>query len=674
MPAPNGALTGRLRPAILLDRGFGTTFAVAALTFFIAFDAGTYGEASRDSLAIAIWWTLILAVGFGVWPSARPTRAAYVCGGCLLALALLTLGSIAWAASAEKAFAEFNRVSLYLGIFLVTTCAGTRANLRRWSDGIAIGICAVGLLALASRFFPDAASAIEARTFLPSAYTRLSYPVGYWNALAILLAFAPPLLLRAALAAGGPIRKGLAVAPFPALAAAIYLTSSRGGVATALFATLCFVCLTRNRWAAFAATALVFVGSLGAVLALQSRPELVNGPLDTGVASNQGRSAALLIAVLCLLCGAIWAAGWRAFPRGISISPLLGRIAAVGGALLALAAVLAADPLARFEAFKEPPSALAAPERDFVRAHLLTSNGSGRWQFWSSALDQFEGDPILGDGAGSYEAWWAENGTLATFIRDAHSLYAEALGELGVIGFLFLLGALATGVAVALKRCLRSSAEDRPTVAALAACYFAFVLAAAVDWIWEVAAVSAVGVVALALLVGPATAVFARPRLAVSGERPRSPIPRFSFGVGLLLTAWLLIVAHAIPLLAGARIRASESASARGDFERAASEARSARDIQPWAATPYQQLALVAEGAGRLSVARSAVRQAIERDRRDWRLWYVKARIETKLGEVEAGVRSLERAVALNPRSTLFVGSRRARVLSPQDSSTNVVP
>jgi Tfp pilus assembly protein PilF len=47
---------------------------------------------------------------------------------------------------------------------------------------------------------------------------------------------------------------------------------------------------------------------------------------------------------------------------------------------------------------------------------------------------------------------------------------------------------------------------------------------------------------------------------------------------------------------------------------------------------------------------------AIARDRRDWRLWLASARIETKLGHVDAANGSLRRAVALNPRSPLFKG------------------
>ena len=80
-----------------------------------------------------------------------------------------------------------------------------------------------------------------------------------------------------------------------------------------------------------------------------------------------------------------------------------------------------------------------------MRGHLLSASSTGRWQFWKAAGEQFEEHPVVGDGAGSYEAWWAQHGSFAMFITDAHSLYLETLGELGVVGFALLLAAFVLG-------------------------------------------------------------------------------------------------------------------------------------------------------------------------------------------------------------------------------------
>jgi tetratricopeptide (TPR) repeat protein len=200
----------------------------------------------------------------------------------------------------------------------------------------------------------------------------------------------------------------------------------------------------------------------------------------------------------------------------------------------------------------------------------------------------------------------------------------------------------------------------------LTGAFASFAAAASFDWVWELTAIGLVTFVALGLLCS-AAAARPSPMSAVEAQRPPWRA-RYAFGLGaaILLVAWSIAVAQAIPLLANGEISDSEAALARDDLDAAFSSARAARDIQPWAATPYLQLALVSEQAELLPRARLWINEAIDRDERDWRLWLVSARLETKLGRVEAAERSLRRAVSLNPRSPLFSGlldeNRRVRL------------
>ena len=115
-----------------------------------------------------------------------------------------------------------------------------------------------------------------------------------------------------------------------------------------------------------------------------------------------------------------------------------------------------------------------------------------------------------------------------------------------------------------------------------------------------------------------------------------------------------MVCAIAIPLLAGARINASQDAAARSDYSKAVSDARAARSIQPWSAAPYQQLALVEELRGNYRVALVWMRRALRRDDADWRLWLIKARLQGELGHLRASSASLARVRALYPRFRLF--------------------
>src|SRR5436305_9675641 len=205
--------------------------AVAAAVFGLAFSNGTYGVTARDSVAVAVWWLLALAIGTGAMPVARVPRAAVACGAALAGFAVLSGASIAWSDSAERAFDETNRGLLYLGIFALVVAGARRGSAARWSDGLAGGIAALGIFALVVRLFPHLIPSANVSSIFPND-PRPSYPVNYWNGLAALIALGFPPLLRAPTVAPRPWVRALAIAPTPALAALIYLTSSRGGALT----------------------------------------------------------------------------------------------------------------------------------------------------------------------------------------------------------------------------------------------------------------------------------------------------------------------------------------------------------------------------------------------------------------------------------------------------------
>ena len=453
-----------------------------------------------------------------------------------------------------------------------------------------------------------------------------------------MLALAYPLLLRTAVARP-PVAAGLALASFPGLAAAIYLTSSRGGAATAIVGVAAFLALGGRRTVALAAIVVAGLGSLAAIAVLRAWPTLVNPPLGQSAPGAQGRDAALLIVLVCVVTGLAFAL-LRRYASGIALDRRVGiALAALAGAAL-VAGLVFAHPVRRFDEFKRPPAASPPGQTDFVQSHLLSTSGSGRWQFWSSALDEFGNRPVGGRGAGSFEAWWAEHGSLSAFVRNAHSLYLEVLGELGVAGFLLLAGALLTGLVAAVRRALAARGTERATGAALAASFLAFAVAAGIDWVWQIAAVSTVGIACLGLAAGFGSEVVSR-----VGRLAR---------VAAAVAGLALVAAQALPLLGDLRIGDSQAAVLRGDTKAAIDDALSARNLEPWASSPYLQLALVTEQAGDLAAADGWIHRALHRDALDWRLWLVASRIETKQGRVQAAKASLARAAQLNPRSPLF--------------------
>ena len=93
-------------------------------------------------------------------------------------------------------------------------------------------------------------------------------------------------------------------------------------------------------------------------------------------------------------------------------------------------------------------------------------------------------EPLLGTGAGSFEAHWFRERSVPFHARDAHNLYLETLAELGPVGLALLLATLA------LPLLALPGARRYAHAPAAAAAYAAFLVHAGVDWDWELPAVT----------------------------------------------------------------------------------------------------------------------------------------------------------------------------------------
>jgi len=655
------AFINRIR-SVAISSSLLIPLSVVTITFLTAYDDGSYALPSRNTLAIALWWTAIAGLGLRTLTLENVTRASLAVGGLLAALAAWTFASVFWAPSAENAFNEFNRVSLFLGLFVFATLAVRRASMMSWCNGLAIGISLVALIALISRFFPGSFSDQGLGTFLKSVAHRLSFPLGYWNGLAIFVALAIPLLLRAAVSSKKALIRALAVAPLPAIASVIFLASSRGGVVTASVGIIAFLLLAEQRWAAGAALLWGGVGSIAALAVLNTYNELVNGPLGTSLVEREGRNAILLVALSCALAGTGYAAGREAAARitqrGLfQPKPWLGRATVALLIGIFVAGIVASHPIRQLQTFKRPPATISTS--DFAKQHLLSGSSSGRWQFWTASIHQWESHPLLGNGAGSYEEWWAKHmpADYPQTARDAHSLYIESLGELGILGFALTTLLALAGIGIGVMRSLQSSGESRLALAALTAVYAAFAVAAGIDWMWELTVVAGIGIVALALLCSAAGTDSSLPRLVRDGSNSHyTRRKRFGLGVAALFGVWLLICMQGIPLFAQLRIKDSYRYDSQGESANALRAAMDARNLQPWASSPYLQLALVSERAGLIARAHGWIEGAIARDPNDFQLWLVAGRLELKMGDARGAERSYERAKSLKPRSPIFAG------------------
>lgn len=71
--------------------------------------------------------------------------------------------------------------------------------------------------------------------------------------------------------------------------------------------------------------------------------------------------------------------------------------------------------------------------------------------------------------------------------------------------------------------------------------------------------------------------------------------------------------------------------------------------LQPWAGTPYRQLALIERDRGDAAAARRYIDAAIEREPANYELWRIAAQVEADAGNPAGVRRRLERSRSLDP-------------------------
>src|SRR5262249_42690865 len=259
---------------------------------------------------------------------------------------------------------------------------------------------------------------------------------------------------------------------------------------------------------------------------------------------------------------------------------------------------------------------------------LFRLSGTGRIDHWRvAARDQFEAHPWLGSGAGTFGEYWFQFRPSTVIVHDAHTIYLETLAELGPVGLallVLLLGGLTIGAA-------RSRSPFGAVV--FGAC-IAYSLHAVADWDWELPAL-------LMAVVFPAIGVVGEeePEPAVAPARQRLAPAAAVFLVGSFAL---------FTLLGNIALARSSNASDATHWRQAESEARSALGLVPWSAEPARKLAVAQAGLGQISAARDSLRDALDREPRDWSLWY-------QLAEVTTGPehrRALAEANRLNPHRT----------------------
>ena len=594
------------------------TGAAIGLAALAAADGGYFPTAWGWGALVGAW---IVAAVLLIGNPARPTRLELTFAGAVVALAGWTWLSIVWSDDAVESVLEGQRMLLYATAALALVLVVRKRSVGPALAGALAGLALPSLYGLGTRLFPD-----RLGVFDPVAGYRLTEPVGYWNGMGILAAMGVLLAVGFAARARTISARALSAALVVLLLPTVYFTFGRGPWIALGVALVAAVALDGRRLQLIGVALTVGAPAAFGVLLASRYDALRREDAPVALAADEGGRLALALLVLAAAAAAL-AAGFALAERRI-VLPKRVRLAFAGALALAAIAVLVAT-VVRFggpveivergyDAFDAPPPAVGGPD---IGERLFSFAGSYRVDVWKSAWSQYEANPVLGGGAGSYEQHWLADRPFEHKVRDAHTLYLETLAELGPLGLALLLLALGTPLAAAVV------ARSQPLVPAAFAAYVAYLVHAGIDWDWELPALTVAALICAAAMLAAA--------------RRDEPVLRIgSWARGAALAGTLAVAAIAFVTLVGnIALAASDEAADEENWSEAASEARKAKRWAPWSSEPWQRLGEAHLGAGAFAEAESDFREAIEREPRDFELWLDLARATD----------GAERAVALCP-------------------------
>jgi hypothetical protein len=281
----------------------------------------------------------------------------------------------------------------------------------------------------------------------------------------------------------------------------------------------------------------------------------------------------------------------------------------------------------------------AVGHTDNPSERLSSVGNNGRIPQWRVAIDAFDEEPLLGKGAGTYAVQWLQHRPYGFTVLNAHSLYAEVMGELGIVGLLLIVALL---LAFLLGAARRMRGRDRQVYGAFLAMAAIWAIRAGVDWDWQMPAIT----IWLFALGGLAVARPLVPRQATMASGARR-LPRL---VGALCVG-VLAITPVIVALSQTHLEKAVSALDANECPAAISASLASIDALGVRPEPYELIGYCDARYGQYKLGEQAMESAISRDPENWEPRYGLAMVRALSG-LDPMPPLLE-AKRLNPLETL---------------------
>ncbi|MDX6696720.1 MAG: hypothetical protein QOE65_117, partial [Solirubrobacteraceae bacterium] len=409
-------------PAASADRGDAgragrlLTGALLAVLLYSVFAHGAASQPQEARLQVALCLLAAVTLAVALWSSrlrvvAPP--AAWTALGLLAAFAAWSGLSLAWSVDPPNTWTELNRAIAYVLVVALAVAAGSwdRRAIRHVALGYAAIAGVVAVYALGGKAFPGLHVGGLVDLDHTNVFARLREPLQYWNALALFVVLAIPIVLRLVVDDSRPARaRTAALVALPVFLTTIGLTYSRGGLLALIVAVAVTLALAGARLRTLLYLALGIAASAPALAYGYTADDLTGVQVSLSAREGDGVAFALLLAggmlALALVGRAVLALEARTPPRPAR-SRAIGRalagvlcVAALGG-VVAMAASdrgLSGTISHAWDDFRSP----SAEPSQYDPSRLVSKNAGNRWVWWSEAAGAWSDHPLEGSGAGSF--------------------------------------------------------------------------------------------------------------------------------------------------------------------------------------------------------------------------------------------------------------------------------
>jgi O-Antigen ligase len=664
-PARRGATAALLLIVLLLGVAFYAAFANGAvdepyemrvqiaLTIGALFVCASWltGGALRPAPSRTAWWAVICFTGFAAWSGL----------------------SLLWSVAPDLSWAELNRGGAYALAVAIALFAGATATraIERVAVGYLIVAVIVALYAIGGKVLPGFHIDPIFDLNHTAIFSRLRGPLGYWNALAIVVVLAVPIALRMITDVTRTTRGRLAaLAALYLLFIVSALTYSRGGLLAMLVAVGVATWFGSGRLRGLVAFSLAVVAALPPVLCAFLLPAISANAVPLGLRIHDGK---ILLAVLVASMAVMLAVAWvllRLEPRVRWTRERTRRLTRglrwVTGAFLLIAVIGMA------QSQRGLPGTISHQVSSFTKAHkdplsdpshLVSTNSGNRWVWWQEALGAWSDRPLQGYGAGSFPVTHLMYRQNELPVRQPHNVPIQFLAETGFVGTMLWIGAMVLLLLAAANRVRGLPAgRQRDMGAALLGAGIAWTLHTVYDWDWDIPGATLPALIMLGVLAAKPV----RDRghghgLAAAFEVPSAARAR----PAMLSAAALLLCAFAMSSLLpswshGKAIdalgKAGHKNATKAELQDAAAEADLAARLNPLAVDPLFAAQTIAERRGRNAEARQYLLDAVERQPQNRVAWFRLALLAAEAHNPAGFLRAAHKALELDPMAGVVRG------------------